>query len=68
VKFYYATQIGTAPPTIALFVNKAHALPASYEKYLTSQLREALGFDNAPIKLVFRPRREEKARPKKAPR
>ena len=58
VKFYYGTQTGTAPPTITLFVNITRALPASYEKYLIGQLRENLGLDQAPIKLVFRPRRE----------
>jgi GTPase len=61
VKFYYGTQIGIAPPTITLFVNITRALPASYEKYLIGQLRENLGLDHAPIKLVFRPRREAPA-------
>jgi GTP-binding protein len=59
VKFYYSTQTGTAPPTITLFVNMAHALPASYEKYLTGQLRLELGLEQSPIQLVFRPRREQ---------
>jgi len=59
VKIYYATQTATAPPTITLFVNVVHALPASYEKYLMGQFRESLGLDHAPIKLVFRPRREQ---------
>lgn len=65
VKFYYGTQTGTQPPTFTLFVNIAHAVPASYLKYLTGQLRERLGLDHAPIKLVFRPRRDEEPRRKK---
>jgi GTP-binding protein len=58
VKFYYGTQTGTQPPTFTLFVNIAHAVPASYQKYLTSQLREHLGLEQAPIRLRFRARRE----------
>jgi GTP-binding protein len=65
VKFYYGTQTGTQPPTFTLFVNIAHAVPASYLKYLTGQLREHLGLEHAPIKLVFRPRREEQPARKK---
>ena len=65
VRFYYGTQTGTQPPTFTLFVNKEHAIPASYQKYLTGQLRENLGLEHAPIKLVFRPRREERPRRKK---
>ncbi|HLN86584.1 MAG TPA: ribosome biogenesis GTPase Der, partial [Candidatus Limnocylindrales bacterium] len=67
VKFYYGTQIGTQPPTFTLFVNIAHAVPASYQKYLIGQLRQDLGLDHAPIKLIFRPRREEQP-PRKKPR
>jgi GTPase len=67
VKFYYGTQTGTQPPTFTFFVNVAHAVPASYQKYLTGQLRENLGLDHAPIKLVFRPRREEQ-QPRNKPR
>ena len=67
VKFYYGTQTGTEPPTFTLFVNIAHAVPASYQKYLTGRLRESLGLEYAPIKLVFRPRREQQP-PRKKPR
>ncbi len=67
VKFYYGTQTGTQPPTFTLFVNLTHAVPASYEKYLVGQLREQLGLDHAPIKLVFRPRHEDRT-PRKGPR
>jgi GTP-binding protein len=58
VKFYYGTQTGTQPPTFTLFVNIAHAVPASYQKYLTGRLREHLGLEHAPIRLRFRARRE----------
>ena len=59
VKFYYATQTGTRPPTFTLFVNSPGAVPDSYHKYLTHQLRQLLEFGHAPIHLIFRARREE---------
>jgi GTP-binding protein len=58
VKFYYGTQTGTEPPTFALFVNVPSGVPASYRKYLTNQLRQLLEFDQAPIRLHLRGRRE----------
>ncbi len=59
VKFFYATQIAVGPPTFALFVNFAQGIGAAYERYLVHQLRQALGFEGAPLRLVIRGRREE---------
>jgi GTP-binding protein len=58
VKFYYGTQTGSRPPTFTLFVNTPRAVPESYRRYLTHQLREQLALTHAPIKLILRPRRE----------
>ena len=68
VKFYYGTQTGTKPPTFTFFVNIPDAVPTSYQRYLTGQLREHLGLDHAPIRLFFRPRREEAAPRKRSQR
>lgn len=59
VKFYYGTQTGTRPPTFTLFVNVPQAVPESYQRYLIHQLREQLGIEYAPMRLVLRGRREE---------
>ena len=59
VKFYYGTQTGTRPPIFTLFVNAPQAVPESYQRYLTHQLREQLALEYAPIRLVLRARREE---------
>lgn len=59
VKFFYATQTGTRPPTFTLFVNSPHAVPESYRRYLVHQLRENLGLGYAPVRLVLRARRAE---------
>jgi GTPase len=60
VKFYYGTQTDTRPPTFTLFVNRPAAIPDSYQKYLIHQLRDHLGFEDTPIRLDLRARREEK--------
>jgi len=58
LKFFYATQVKTAPPTFLLFVNRAELLSSQYKKYLAGQLRAAFGYEGCPIILV------PKARPK----
>jgi GTP-binding protein len=65
VKFYYGTQTGTRPPTFTLFVNTPQAVPESYQRYLIHQLREHLGLEFVPIRLVLRARREEPRRRKR---
>jgi len=62
VKFYYGTQTGTRPPTFTLFVNKPRGVPESFRRYLTHHLRESLGLEGSPVRLIFRPRREERKR------
>jgi GTP-binding protein len=60
LKFYYATQVSTKPPTIALFVNHPTAVHFSYRRYLLNQLREQAGLNQAPIRLLFRQREGRK--------
>ena len=60
-KIYYATQVATAPPTIACFVSNVAAFDHNYRRYLLNHLREHLPFTEVPIRLIFRPRpRREK--------
>jgi len=60
IKFYYAAQISTRPPTIVCFVNYPQAVHFSYKRYLLNQLREESGLDKTPIRLIFRPREGRK--------
>jgi GTP-binding protein len=62
IKFYYGTQTGIRPPTFTLFVNTPRAVSESYRRYLIHQLRESLGLEYAPVRLVLRARREERKR------
>ena len=56
IKFYYAAQIATGPPTIVCFVNYPQAVHFSYKRYLINRLREESGLDSTPIRLIFRQR------------
>lgn len=58
VKFYYATQTAVRPPTFTLFVNSPERVVPSYERYLAHELRLTLGLENAPIRFIFRARRD----------
>ncbi len=57
VKFYYGTQVDVRPPTFVIFTNFPKDIPKSYERYLRNRLREALGFEKSPVKIIFRERR-----------
>ena len=54
VKIYYATQVRTAPPTVALFVSEPSRMAPDYLRYLAGKFREALGFAGSPIRFVLR--------------
>jgi GTP-binding protein len=58
LKFYYATQVKSAPPTFLLFVNREELFSSQYKKYLADQMRMAFGYEGCPIILA------PKARPK----
>jgi len=49
-----AVQVGAAPPTFALKVNRPDEVHFSYERYLVRSLRLAFGFAGSPIRLSLR--------------
>jgi GTP-binding protein len=59
-KIFYATQLGTKPIRIGLFVNDPKRLTDAYREYLLHALRGQFGLDGAPIALLLkeRPRAE----------
>lgn len=61
IRFYYATQVKTAPPVFALFANYPREVPENYTRYLMNGFRKAWGFTGSPIRLKFRARRKERA-------
>jgi GTPase len=64
LKFFYATQVRSAPPTFLLFVNREELSSGQYKKYLADQMRIAFGYEGCPIILVpkTRPRTIEPVR------
>ena len=62
IKFYYATQVATRPPTLVIFVNSPSAVHFSYQRYLVNRFREELGLDRTPLRLIFRERSGRKPR------
>lgn len=50
----YITQVSVAPPTFVFFVREPRAVHFSYRRFLANQIREAFGFDQTPIRIIFR--------------
>jgi GTPase len=53
VKLLYASQIGTAPPTLAIVSNRPEEVPESYQRYLVHGFREVWPFPGSPLRLKF---------------
>ena len=50
------TQVGILPPTFLIFCNHPDGVEDSYTRFLTSALRDALGMDGIPLRVVFKQR------------
>jgi GTP-binding protein len=57
VKILFGTQIGIAPPTFVISINRPVDLHFSYRRYLENQIRESFGFEGTPIVLKVRSRK-----------
>ena len=62
LKIKYLTQIGTQPPTFAVFKESAKPLHFSYERFLINRLREKFGFQGTPIEIKAKSKRGAKKR------
>ena len=58
LKFLYATQVETEPPTFIIFVNDKELVHFSYERFLENRIRAVYPFEGTPIRLFFRGRGE----------
>ncbi len=56
LKFYFITQVRSAPPTFVIFVNKTKGIKPTYERYLENKIIERFGFYGVPVKIYFRKR------------
>jgi GTP-binding protein len=59
LKFLYATQVEGSPPTFVFFVNDKRLVHFTYERFLENQIRERWSFEGAPLRMIFRNRRDE---------
>ncbi len=59
-KVFYATQVGTGPPSFVVFVNEPRLFPATYRRFLENRIRAEFPFGEVPIRLTFRARSPEK--------
>ena len=54
VRLNYATQVETAPPTIAVFGNNPDLVEEHYVRYLHNGFRASWGFTGNPLRIVMR--------------
>jgi GTP-binding protein len=54
VRLLYATQVETAPPTIAVFGSAPDAVEDHYVRYLHNAFREEWGFLGNPLRVIMR--------------
>jgi GTP-binding protein len=60
LKFYYATQVGTNPPSFVIFTNRPKDIKDSYTRFIERTFREEHGFAGSPIRLIFKRGREDR--------
>lgn len=56
VKFFYATQTATRPPSFTVFVNRSDGIHFSYQRYLLNKFREGLKLDLTPLRIRYQDR------------
>ncbi|OGQ04248.1 MAG: ribosome biogenesis GTPase Der [Deltaproteobacteria bacterium RIFCSPLOWO2_12_FULL_44_12] len=54
VKFFYGTQVASAPPHFIFFANAPEGIPDSYRRYMIHQLEDALDVEGIPIGITFK--------------
>ena len=54
IRLDYVTQPKSRPPTFALFMSRADAVPDAYRRYLVNSLRESFALPGTPIRLMLR--------------
>lgn len=59
-KVYYATQVGTRPPSFMLFCNDPDLMHFSYKRYLENQIRKHFPLIGTPIRLNAKSSHEKK--------
>jgi len=53
-RILYGTQAAVRPPTFVLFCNDSRLVAEDYKRFLERQIRENVGFQGSPIRLLWR--------------
>jgi len=56
VKIYYITQVGTSPPSFAIFTNVKEGIRSNYLRFIENKMRERFSFKGVPIRFYVRQR------------
>jgi GTP-binding protein len=56
LRLYYAAQVGTAPPRIAIQVNDRRAIGRDWAYFLENRMREEYGLEGVPLIIDFVPK------------
>ncbi len=62
IKFFYATQVASRPPTLAIFCTEPRAVQPSYRRFLENRLREQFDLAGVPVRLRLRKRGGDRSR------
>lgn len=54
LKMYFMTQVETAPPTFAIFCNRADYVTRSYEGFIQNRIRDDLDLAGIPVRLKWK--------------
>jgi GTP-binding protein len=60
LKFFYATQTATRPPTFVLFCSEPESVQPAYRRFLENRLREAFDLEGTPVRLRLRGRSDQR--------
>ncbi|MBY0356741.1 MAG: ribosome biogenesis GTPase Der [Candidatus Obscuribacterales bacterium] len=60
LRVYYGSQVAVEPPTFVLKVNDEKLAAGGYLAYLERKIRESFGFKGTPIRLILRPKKDER--------
>src|ERR1700709_209896 len=67
LKLNYATQTKARPPSFVLFCSRADAVPQSYLRYLTNNLRESFEMPGTPVRITLREKENPFAHKRRRP-
>ncbi|MGB0388306.1 MAG: ribosome biogenesis GTPase Der, partial [Ardenticatenaceae bacterium] len=62
LRFRFATQAETSPPTFIFFVNHKNMVHFTYERYIENNIRKQYGFVGTPLRMRFREGEQDQLR------